>query len=69
MSLRGPRGIAGPSSTLYYEQQRAPARVFTPFLTALKQETHLAKASTESSRETEKQKVENKTPVSELPSK
>jgi hypothetical protein len=43
----------------------APARVFTPFLTALKQETHLAKASTESSRETEKQKVDNKTPVSE----
>jgi peptidoglycan hydrolase-like protein with peptidoglycan-binding domain len=61
--LRGPRGIA--SSTLYYEQQRAPVRVFTLFLTALKQETHLAKVSTESSRETEKQKVDNKTPVSE----
>ena len=43
----------------------APAPVFTPFLTALKQETHVAKATTESSRETETQKVENKTPVSE----
>ena len=43
----------------------APAPVFGPFLKALKQETQVAKATIESSRETETQKVEIKTPASE----
>jgi len=43
----------------------APAPVFTPFLAALKQETRVAKATIENSRENEKMPTVEKTPASE----